>query len=301
MRKIAKAGIGISGVAATVLLAVLSLFTVLVSEAGGQPPPYPPLRVQDSSGTPTGKPRVLQFTGCTVTYSGSTVTISACAGTPSSGADPFSVGNLRLSGNTLSSTAGTAPTFSATAPAAAAASQAGVGVTISASNAVDGNSTHAAANGAGITLTAGTGVNGGTVGMTTINGPLTLTNPVATLTLSTNGTNRVYLAETLVQTNQNGWVGFTGSNDATASMDAGIARGGGAGVTRFTGAGLNTAAWQAGNNNGASRPTCASGYRGTYWHVYGGAGVADTVAVCCKNVGDTYVWSTAFLSSGTCS
>ena len=78
MRKIAKAGIGISGVAATVLLAVLSLFTVLVSEAGGQPPPYPPLRVQDSSGTPTGKPRVLQFTGCTVSYTGNVVTVSSC-------------------------------------------------------------------------------------------------------------------------------------------------------------------------------------------------------------------------------
>jgi hypothetical protein len=94
---------------------------------------------------------------------------------------------------------------------------------------------------------------------------------------------------------------FSSSNSdpSIGNADTAIARGN-AKVVEFTDGGGHAAAWQAGNASGTARPTCASGYRGTYWHVYGGAGVADTVAVCCKNVSDSYVWSTAFLSTGTC-
>lgn len=44
------------------------------------------------------------------------------------------------------------------------------------------------------------------------------------------------------------------------------------------------------NPDGTARPTCDSSARGTYWQTYGGAGVADTVAVCAKDAADAYDW-----------
>lgn len=46
--------------------------------------------------------------------------------------------------------------------------------------------------------------------------------------------------------------------------------------------------WQAGDNG--TRPTCDSTVRGRYWHDFGGAGVADSIAVCLKKSDDTYTW-----------
>jgi hypothetical protein len=44
----------------------------------------------------------------------------------------------------------------------------------------------------------------------------------------------------------------------------------------------------------ASKPTCASGIRGTYWYFSGGTGVKDTVEVCAKDVADAYAWRTIY-------
>lgn len=44
----------------------------------------------------------------------------------------------------------------------------------------------------------------------------------------------------------------------------------------------------------ATRPTCDSTYRGAFWYVAGGAGVADTVAVCAKDGADAYAWRTIY-------
>lgn len=46
--------------------------------------------------------------------------------------------------------------------------------------------------------------------------------------------------------------------------------------------------WDAGDPG--TRPTCDATVRGRYWHDFGGAGVADTVAVCAKSSGDVYAW-----------
>lgn len=39
-----------------------------------------------------------------------------------------------------------------------------------------------------------------------------------------------------------------------------------------------------------AEPACAAGIRGTIWYVAGGGGIADTVKVCAKDVGDVYAW-----------
>lgn len=39
-----------------------------------------------------------------------------------------------------------------------------------------------------------------------------------------------------------------------------------------------------------TRPTCASGIRGTYWYTQGGTGVKDAVEVCTKDAADVYAW-----------
>jgi hypothetical protein len=48
------------------------------------------------------------------------------------------------------------------------------------------------------------------------------------------------------------------------------------------------------NPNGVSKPTCNSGNRGTFWQVFSGAGVKDTVEVCAKDAGDAYAWRTIY-------
>lgn len=45
---------------------------------------------------------------------------------------------------------------------------------------------------------------------------------------------------------------------------------------------------------GSMRPTCDSSSRGKFWATQGGAGVADTVAVCAKDNTDTYAWRTIY-------
>lgn len=42
----------------------------------------------------------------------------------------------------------------------------------------------------------------------------------------------------------------------------------------------------------ASRPTCTADTRGDVWNTFGGAGVADTFAVCQKDSADVYAWVT---------
>lgn len=44
----------------------------------------------------------------------------------------------------------------------------------------------------------------------------------------------------------------------------------------------------------SAQPTCASGIRGKFWIVQGGAGVADSLQVCIKNAANAYVWQTVF-------
>lgn len=48
------------------------------------------------------------------------------------------------------------------------------------------------------------------------------------------------------------------------------------------------------NPNGVAKPTCNAGNRGTFWQVFGGAGVKDTVEVCAKDAGDAYAWRTIY-------
>jgi len=43
-----------------------------------------------------------------------------------------------------------------------------------------------------------------------------------------------------------------------------------------------------------TKPTCASGIRGTIYYVAGGAGVLDTLEVCRKDAADAYAWVTLF-------
>lgn len=43
-----------------------------------------------------------------------------------------------------------------------------------------------------------------------------------------------------------------------------------------------------------TRPTCASGIRGTYWYTQGGTGVKDAVEVCAKDAADAYAWRTIY-------
>lgn len=43
-----------------------------------------------------------------------------------------------------------------------------------------------------------------------------------------------------------------------------------------------------------TKPTCASGVRGMYWHTLGGAGVKDSVEVCVKNNADAYIWHSIY-------
>ncbi len=50
-------------------------------------------------------------------------------------------------------------------------------------------------------------------------------------------------------------------------------------------------------NANASKPTCNSSQRGTFWMVRSGAGIKDTVEVCIKKADDTYIWS-SILSGG---
>ena len=44
----------------------------------------------------------------------------------------------------------------------------------------------------------------------------------------------------------------------------------------------------------ASKPSCASGIRGTYWYTQGGTGVKDDVEVCAKDAADAYAWRTIY-------
>ncbi|HEX9761371.1 MAG TPA: hypothetical protein VGA40_10640, partial [Candidatus Acidoferrales bacterium] len=46
--------------------------------------------------------------------------------------------------------------------------------------------------------------------------------------------------------------------------------------------------------NTASKPTCNSTRRGTFFYVAGGAGVKDTVEVCAKDAADAYAWRTIY-------
>lgn len=43
-------------------------------------------------------------------------------------------------------------------------------------------------------------------------------------------------------------------------------------------------------NTSASKPTCGSSIRGTFWVTQSGTGVKDSVQVCVKNASDTYEW-----------
>lgn len=43
-------------------------------------------------------------------------------------------------------------------------------------------------------------------------------------------------------------------------------------------------------NTTATKPTCSSSQRGTFWVTQSGAGVKDAVEVCVKNASDTYSW-----------
>lgn len=69
--------------------------------------------------------------------------------------------------------------------------------------------------------------------------------------------------------------------------DAGLARAA-AGRVRITNGGAGGGAVQIGDPG--TRPTCDATTRGTVWTDAGGAGVADTVAVCAKDAGDLYDW-----------
>lgn len=47
-------------------------------------------------------------------------------------------------------------------------------------------------------------------------------------------------------------------------------------------------------NTTATKPTCDSSQRGTFWVTQSGAGVQDSVQVCAKAAADTYAWRTIY-------
>jgi hypothetical protein len=47
-------------------------------------------------------------------------------------------------------------------------------------------------------------------------------------------------------------------------------------------------------NPTGARPTCSASIRGTFWVTQGGAGVADAVDVCAKDVADSYAWRSIY-------
>lgn len=73
-----------------------------------------------------------------------------------------------------------------------------------------------------------------------------------------------------------GTQGYVGANATSLTLNGGT-------VSHNNGVRLNT-------SGGGSKPTCASGIRGTLWYVQGGSGVADTSEVCAKSTADTYAW-----------
>ena len=48
------------------------------------------------------------------------------------------------------------------------------------------------------------------------------------------------------------------------------------------------------NQPQGSQPVCSAAVRGTLWHVNGGPGVKDSVAVCAKDGSDAYAWRTIY-------
>jgi len=47
-------------------------------------------------------------------------------------------------------------------------------------------------------------------------------------------------------------------------------------------------------NTTATKPTCDSSQRGTFWVTQSGAGVQDSVQVCAKSAADAYAWRTIY-------
>jgi hypothetical protein len=79
----------------------------------------------------------------------------------------------------------------------------------------------------------------------------------------------------------------TGGGSMSFNSNGDIAFAGTSEVARFlTGGGFKLAT--------ASQPSCASGIRGTFWYVAGGAGVKDSVQVCTKDASDAYAWRTIY-------
>ena len=63
----------------------------------------------------------------------------------------------------------------------------------------------------------------------------------------------------------------------------------------LTADGAGAAAWVSpGRFLTGTRPACDAAHRGTVWYVAGGAGVADTFAVCLKLADDSYQWTSLF-------
>jgi hypothetical protein len=43
-----------------------------------------------------------------------------------------------------------------------------------------------------------------------------------------------------------------------------------------------------------TKPACDATYRGTFWYVAGGTGVADTMEVCRKDAANNFAWVSVF-------
>ena len=88
---------------------------------------------------------------------------------------------------------------------------------------------------------------------------------------------------------------WSGAANFQANPDAGLARAS-AGVVKITDGSTGSGSLQAKAVQllTASKPTCDSSARGTFWYVAGGAGVKDTVEVCGKDAADSYAWRTIF-------
>jgi hypothetical protein len=132
---------------------------------------------------------------------------------------------------------------------------------------------HSSGFGTGIVIVAGglPSPDGGT--FTGLYGEGGATNPIGI----TGGADTGGTAKNVIVQGQN----HTGSSDGGAV----IIRGGDSSTANGGGITFKTP---------GTKPTCASGVRGMYWHTLGGTGVKDDIQVCAKDAADAYAWRTIY-------
>lgn len=102
------------------------------------------------------------------------------------------------------------------------------------------------------------------------------------------------LASSGVLTHKDGSFGWSGGTSAENSTDTGLQRYQSGIVRATTGSTLGGGIAVGDTAANSPQPTCDSTSRGTFWSIFGGAGVKDAVQVCAKDAGDAYAWRSIF-------